>query len=772
MNSSPSCLSRPAACSQPCTAGTLFHVFRLSENAGARVQTVLLRVSGKNGFDCFGVGDSHACLTHIGDFRCVRWVFLLKVKRGMSDPVSPACADRKVAAGEAFEQAVNRMCMAVRKGNSGIVNETCRLKREVLRRKGFSATIRAALRVRIPCQPAFQRKSKVDGWKADVAHEQSKPAWCGNFLPVRNVRQRFQCAFKWEYFSTEWLLIVVFAIFPLSDIIQHAVWRRWFVFKEIISMSEYLFTSESRYPKAIRTKLCDRVSDVILDAILCKYKDPQARVAAETLVNTGLCVLAGEITTTAQVDYTSKSHVRSSNASATTPRSWAFDASGCAVGVYYDQQSCDIFCCVDRSRSALTWTRALAIVVLMFGYTCDETSRPWCRLLSITATAWCTSKRITQRRPLPYCARKAQLTVVYDSEPQSKTHWYRRPLRNTTRKSVGEELKTPSLEQIIARPAVWTADRRNQIPDSTRPTASSSASARRLRFDQCKSSLIPTAARPARRRRVSGRRPVQSGLFRRLRLPLRCENIVAVRYLSYPMPNPSFLLAMRQLSRNRLRFPSTLSFCHRQNQRGKNWLLLVQVNISDLRLKRIVQQCSISCARFYSKSAAYGHFCREEPEFIWERTWQSCCIEGGSGVVLPVWKSEKCRLNSSDGILGSGFDKIRTRRRSRRQWTDIIRQPDSLGLLTLRASPLVVLLSLRRGNAFPISLILIQDFRFPTDLFIIRYIRQALFGFHEWVFCIPRVASAKIEESTLLILRLRSGAYTTFWKRNVPAVHI
>ena len=65
-------------------------------------------------------------------------------------------------------------------------------------------------------------------------------------------------------------------------------------------MSEHLFTSES-VSEGHPDKVADQISDAILDAIL--EQDPTARVAAETLTNTGLVVLAGEITTTANVDY-------------------------------------------------------------------------------------------------------------------------------------------------------------------------------------------------------------------------------------------------------------------------------------------------------------------------------------------------------------------------------------------------------------------------------------------------------------------------------------
>ncbi len=110
------------------------------------------------------------------------------------------------------------------------------------------------------------------------------------------------------------------------------------VFNERIAMSEYLFTSES-VSEGHPDKVADQVSDAILDAILAQ--DPKARVAAETLVNTGLCVLAGEITTTAQVDYIKVARETIKRIGYNSSE-LGFDANGCAVGVYYDQQSPDI----------------------------------------------------------------------------------------------------------------------------------------------------------------------------------------------------------------------------------------------------------------------------------------------------------------------------------------------------------------------------------------------------------------------------------------------
>ncbi len=103
-------------------------------------------------------------------------------------------------------------------------------------------------------------------------------------------------------------------------------------------MSEYLFTSES-VSEGHPDKVADQISDAILDAILSQ--DKYARVAAETLVNTGLVVLAGEITTHANVDYIQVA--RDTIKRIGYDRSdLGFDYRGCAVLVAYDKQSPDI----------------------------------------------------------------------------------------------------------------------------------------------------------------------------------------------------------------------------------------------------------------------------------------------------------------------------------------------------------------------------------------------------------------------------------------------
>ena len=110
-------------------------------------------------------------------------------------------------------------------------------------------------------------------------------------------------------------------------------------------MNEYLFTSES-VSEGHPDKLADQVSDSILDAILTQ--DPNARVAAETLANTGLIVLAGEITTTANVDYIKVARETIKRIGYDNTE-YGIDYKGCAVLVAYDKQSPDIAQGVDNA---------------------------------------------------------------------------------------------------------------------------------------------------------------------------------------------------------------------------------------------------------------------------------------------------------------------------------------------------------------------------------------------------------------------------------------
>ena len=142
-------------------------------------------------------------------------------------------------------------------------------------------------------------------------------------------------------------------------------------------MSSYSFTSES-VTEGHPDKMADQVSDAVLDAILTE--DPNGRVACETLLTTGLCVVAGEITTSAYVDIPKLAR-NVINDIGYDNALYGFDGNTCGVIVSIDEQSSDIAQGVDKSEEVRSVGNAEDQLELqgagdqgmMFGYASDET---------------------------------------------------------------------------------------------------------------------------------------------------------------------------------------------------------------------------------------------------------------------------------------------------------------------------------------------------------------------------------------------------------------
>ncbi|BBI98518.1 S-adenosylmethionine synthase [Ferrigenium kumadai] len=387
-------------------------------------------------------------------------------------------------------------------------------------------------------------------------------------------------------------------------------------------MSEYFFTSES-VSEGHPDKVADQISDAILDAILAQ--DPYARVAAETLCNTGLVVLAGEITTSANVDYI---HV----ARDTIKRigydntEYGIDYKGCAVLVAYDKQSPDIAQGVDRASDDFL-NQGAGDQGLMFGYACRETD-------TLMPLPIYLSHRIVERQAqlrhdgrLPWLRpdAKSQVTVKYvDGKPYaidtvvlSTQHAPEMTLEQIREAAIEEIIKPVLPKELIKGDIKYLVNPTGRFVIGG-PQGDCGLTGRKIIVDTY------GGAAPHGGGAFSGKDPSKVDRSAAYAGRYVAKNIVAAGLADKCLVQVSYAIGVAQPT-------SIMVTTYGTGKISDEKITELVKKHFDLRPKGIVQMLDL-LRPIYQNTAAYGHFGREEPGFTWENTDKAAALRADAGL--------------------------------------------------------------------------------------------------------------------------------------------
>jgi S-adenosylmethionine synthetase len=386
--------------------------------------------------------------------------------------------------------------------------------------------------------------------------------------------------------------------------------------------NDYFFTSES-VSEGHPDKVSDQISDAILDAILAQ--DPTARVAAETLCNTGLVVLAGEITTNANVDYiqVARNTLREIGYDNTA---YGIDYKGCAVLVAYDKQSPDIAQGVDKAHDD-GLDQGAGDQGLMFGYACDETSELMPLPIHLShrlverQSQLRRDGRLTWLRP----DAKSQVTLRYvDGKPDSidtvvlSTQHDEDISLEKLREAVIEEIIKPVLPKHLIKGAI------NFLVNPTGrfviggPQGDCGLTGRKIIVDTY------GGAAPHGGGAFSGKDPSKVDRSAAYAGRYVAKNIVAAGLASKCLIQISYAIGVAKPT-------SVMVSTFGTGKISDEKIAQLVSEHFDLRPKGIVKMLNL-LRPIYRKTAAYGHFGREEPEFTWEQTDKAAALRAAAGL--------------------------------------------------------------------------------------------------------------------------------------------
>jgi S-adenosylmethionine synthetase len=374
--------------------------------------------------------------------------------------------------------------------------------------------------------------------------------------------------------------------------------------------------------------VADQISDAILDAIFTQ--DPHSRVAAETLTNTGLVVLAGEITTGANVDYiqVARDTIKRIGYDNTE---YGIDYKGCAVLVAYDKQSQDIAQGVDKASDDELNTGA-GDQGLMFGYACDETPELMPAPIYYAHRLVERQAQLRKDGRLPFLRpdAKSQVTMRYvDGKPHSIDTVVLSTQHSPDQSETATRMKASFTEAIIEEiikpvlPNEWLQDTKYLINPTGRfvvggPQGDCGLTGRKIIVDTY------GGACPHGGGAFSGKDPTKVDRSAAYAARYVAKNIVAAGLARQCQIQVAYAIGVAR--------PMNITvYTEGTGVIPDDQIAKLVAEHFDLRPKGIIQMLDL-LRPIYSKTAAYGHFGREEPEFTWEKTDKAALLRAAAGL--------------------------------------------------------------------------------------------------------------------------------------------
>ncbi|PXX97214.1 methionine adenosyltransferase [Halomonas sp. LBP4] len=371
---------------------------------------------------------------------------------------------------------------------------------------------------------------------------------------------------------------------------------------------QYLFTSES-VSEGHPDKVADQISDAVLDAII--EQDPRARVACETLVKTGMVIIAGEITTSAWVDLEALTRQTVSGIGYDSAQV-GFDGATCAVLNAIGKQSPDIAGGVDRDTEE---AQGAGDQGMMFGYACNETDVLMPASITYAHRLMRRQSEVRRRGVLPWLRpdAKSQITLVYeDGAPVAvdtvvlSTQHAESITQDDLREAVMEEIIKPVL------PAAWLNERTRYLINPTGkfviggPVGDCGLTGRKI--------IVDTYGGMARHGggAFSGKDPSKVDRSAAYACRYVAKNIVAAGLADKCEIQVSYAIGVAQPTSIHIETFGT-------GKVSETRLVELARELFDLRPFGILKMLDL-VRPIYRPSAVYGHFGREEETFTWERT--------------------------------------------------------------------------------------------------------------------------------------------------------